>query len=535
MRNISFFLASCVLLIGIGGARSQTPPPKVKFNFAYKGDLKSLDPYTLKESFAIAMHSAVYETLISRDKDLRIAPGLAESWETLEPTRWRFKLRRNVKFHDGADFTADDVIFSATRVRAPGSNFKTNIPEDAEFVKVDDHTVDMLLKKPNPIAINQFNSWFIMSKTWSEKNSSTTPAAVGATTSNHATLNANGTGPFSVSEHLPGVRTVFKRNASYWDKIDSNLDEATLHTIENDATRVAALLSGDVDWIDPVPSQDVQRIQSSGKAVVLAGPELRTIYIGMDQYRDELKYSDVMGSNPFKDIRVREAFFRAIDEDAIVNKVMRGDATATALLIAPSLYSRSTEFKRPGHDPLRAKALLSEAGFPNGFSLVMDCASDRYVNGEAICQAVVSMLSRVGIKITLNSQPKAKFFTKVLAPAYDTSFYLLSWMPSSLDAHNVLYEVMGCRMGTTGGRGSWNVGNYCNPNLDKITDTIELETDISKRDALIKDAFQTIISDWGVIPLHQQSIAWGVSKNVSLVQRPDNELLLYWVVKKNEM
>ncbi|MDP4022026.1 ABC transporter substrate-binding protein [Methylobacterium sp. NEAU 140] len=502
------------------------------FRFAFQGDIKSLDPYSLKETFTIGMHAAVYEALVTRDKDMKIVPQLAESWETPEPTRWRFHLRKGVKFHDGSPFTADDVIFSAQRVRAPGSNFQTNVPADAEFVKVDDYTVDMVLKRPNPIAIAQFPTWYIMSKTWAEKNGAVQPTAPTAGNPGYATLHENGTGPFVITEQQPGVKTIFKKFPGYWGKVESNLDQAVFTTISNDATRVAALLSGEVDWMDPVPLQDQQRVNASGTATVMTGPELRTIFLGMDQWRDELKDSSVKGKNPFKDPKVREAFYLAIDEDTIAKRVMRGQATPSALLIAPALYDRAGEFKRPATDLKKAKELMAEAGYPDGFSLTMDCPNDRYVNDEAICQAVVSMLARIGVKVNLNAQPKAKYFAKVLAPGYDTSFYLVGWTPSSQDSHNILFEIAGCRKaGDKSGRGGWNLGGYCNPKIDEIADKVEGETDKTKRDALIKEGFDLIQADWGYIPLHQQALAWGVSKKVHLVQRPDNMLLLYWVSK----
>ena len=529
ISRIRTLAAATSLAFALGMAPAQAANV---FRFAFQGDIKSLDPYSLKESFTIGMHAAVYDALITRDKDLNLAPGLAESWETPEPTRWRFHLRKNVKFHDGSPFTADDVLFSADRVRASGSSFTTNIPSDAKFVKVDDHTVDMVLSKPNPIAVYQFSTWYIMSKAWAEKNGAVAPSPVSASAPSYATLHENGTGPFVITEHQPGVRTVFKKFPGYWGKVESNLDEAVFTTISNDATRVAALLGGEVDWIDPVPLQDQQRVNASGTATVMTGPELRTIFLGMDQVRDELKDSSVKGKNPFKDVRVREAMYLAIDEDTIAKRVMRGQAVPSALMIAPSLYARAGEFKRPATDAKKAKALLTEAGYPDGFTVPMDCPNDRYVNDEAICQAVVSMLARVGVKVNLNAQPKAKYFAKVLAPNYDTSFYLLGWTPSSQDSHNILYEMVGCRTDPKSSRGGWNLGGYCNAKLDAIADQVEGETDQTKRDAEIKEGFEILQKDWAVIPLHQQALAWGVSKKVTLTQRPDNLLLLYWVSKQ---
>src|ERR1700722_827608 len=254
--------------------------------YANQGELKSLDPYTLRETTPIAHHAHVYEGLVTRDKDLKTIPALAESWETPEPTRWRFHLRKDVKFHNGDPFTADDVIFSADRVRAKGSNFTTVIPTDAKFVKVDDYTVDVVLSSPNPILISQWDGWYIMDKKWCEENNSVAPTPASATTPSYASLHENGTGPFSVESHQPGVKTVFKANPAWWRKPEHNLKEIVFTPIASDATRVAALLSGEVDVIEPVPIQDIARGNASPNSQVLVGPELRTIFLGMDQSRD---------------------------------------------------------------------------------------------------------------------------------------------------------------------------------------------------------------------------------------------------------
>jgi peptide/nickel transport system substrate-binding protein len=292
-------------------------------------------------------------------------------------------------------------------------------------------------------------------------------------------------------------------------------------------------LSGDVDWADPIPLQDVQRVNTSGKAKVMQGPELRTIFLGFDQYRPELKYSDVKGKNPFKDVRVRKAFYLAIDENAIKDKVMRGAATASALMISPLLFDLSKDFPRPAYDPEGAKKLLAEAGYPNGFGVTMDCPNDRYVNDEAICQAVVAMLARVGVKIDLLAQPKAKYFAKVLVSGgYDTSFYLLGWTPGSFDSWNILANMYRCR-DEKGVGGNNNLGNYCNPKMEELIKQVLVENDKGKRDQLIKTAYQLGQNEeWGYIPLHQQALAWGVSDKVKVVQRADNQILFYWFRKE---
>src|SRR4051795_6603261 len=516
-----------VAAVAISPASAQT------LRYANQGDLKSLDPYTLNETTTHAHLGQVYEGLIARDKDLKIIPALAESWETPEPTRWRFHLRKNVKFQNGDPFTADDVLFSADRVRAKGSNLQTRIAADARVVKVDDHTVDFILTAPNPILHSQWDTWYIMDKKWAEANNTAQPTPVAATTPSFASLNANGTGAFMIESHQPGVKTVFKANPNWWRKPEHNLKEIIFTPIGSDATRVAALLSGEGDVIEPVPTQDIQRVDSSPNAQVLKGPEVRTIFLGMDQARDELLYSNVKGKNPFKDVRVREAFFRAIDIESIKTRVMRGLSTPSALMIAPQLFKLSGEFTRPKFDPDGAKKLLAEDGYPDGFEVTMDCPNDRYVNDAAICQAVVGMLARIGVKINLLAQPKQQYFAKVLKPGgYQTSFYLLGWTPGTLDSHNVLYDIMGCRDDPKSARGEANLGGYCNKKMDAITDKVLQESDAGKRDVLIKEAFEIAAKDFAYIPLHQQALACGVSKKLKVIQRADNSVMPYWMTKQ---
>ena len=240
------------------------------------------------------------EGLIKRDKDLKIIPGLAERWEMLNPTRWRFHLRKGVKFHDGSPFTADDVVFSAERARGPGSQIKTRIPADTKVEKVDDYTVDFVLASPNPILHYEWETWFIVSKTWSEANGATQAQPATATSLSPFALKANGTGPFMVASHEPGVKTVFKPNPNWWGKAEHNLTEVVFQTINSDSTRVAALLSGDIDLMDPVPVQDIDAHQGRRQHHGAHGPELRTIFLNMDSMRDELLALQRQGQEPLQ-------------------------------------------------------------------------------------------------------------------------------------------------------------------------------------------------------------------------------------------
>ena len=524
-------LRTFVLALGLAAATT-LPAGAATLRFAFQGELKSLDPYSLNESFTLGMLGNVYEGLTKRDKDLKIIPGLAERWEMVEPTRWRFYLRKGVKFQNGEDFTADDVVFSADRARMPASDVKTRLPADVKVVKVDDHTVDFILSSPNPILHYEWDTWYIFSKPWADKVGATKPQSATATSLNAWALTANGTGPFRLESHQPGVKTVFKPNPDWWGKPEHNLTEVIFTTIKSDATRVAALLSGEIDMMDPVPVQDIERIKSSPNVTVMTGPELRTIFLNMDSFRDELLYSNVKGKNPFKDARVRKAFYQAIDIEAIKSRVMRGNSAPSSILISPLLFSRAAEIKRHPYDVEASKKLLAEAGYPNGFEVTMDCPNDRYVNDEAICQAVAAMLARANVKVQLNAQPKAKYFEKAGPTAkYDSSFNLLGWTPGSFDSWNVLANMYRCR-DEKGAGGNNNVGNYCNPKMEEFVKQILVENDSGKRDQLIKTAYQLgQEQDWGYIPLHQQALAWGVSKKVKVVQRADNQILFYWFRK----
>ena len=497
------------------------------FRWANDGDVNSMDPYTRNETFLLSFNSNIYEPLVRRNTNMEPEPALAERWEQPSPTVWRFHLRRGVKFTDGTPFTADDVVFSAQRVRAPGSNLNAVLATVKEVRKIDDHTVEFETTVPDPILIRKLATFGIMSKAWSEKNNATRPADLTTREENFATRNAMGTGPFRLVLREPDRRTVLERNPDWWDKPTHNIERAELNIIANDATRVAALLSGEIDFVYTVPPQDVERIRRAQGMKIIQGPELRTIFLGMDQSRPELLKSDVKGRNPFQDVRVRRAFYQAIDVGAIQRTVMRGQSRPTGLLWGPGVNGfREEDDQRLPLDLEGAKRLLAEAGYPNGFGVTMDCPNDRYVNDEAICTAVTAMLARIGVRVTLNAQTRARFFAEVNAPRYNTSFYLLGWTPATVDAHDVLFNLLGTRDGT---RGVFNNGGYSNPKLDELTDRIQVETDQARRQAMISEAAKIIRDDAAYIPLHQQQIVWAARNGVDIVQTADNYMQLRWV------
>jgi peptide/nickel transport system substrate-binding protein len=516
-------LLAAALALALGAAQAKT------FKIADQGDALSMDPHSLNESLQLSFTGNVYEPLVARDKKLGLAPGLATKWAQTAPTVWRFDLRKNVKFHDGTPFTADDVVFSYDRAKAEGSDVKTYVGAIKEVKKIDDHTIDIITNAPFPILPDVVSLWYIMSKKWCTENNALVPVDKRKGVENTASFKANGTGPFRVKSRDPGVRTVLVRNFNYWDKIESNLEEVIFTPIGNDATRVAALISGEIDMMQPVPVQDVARLSQNANLQVQQGPELRTIFLGMDQRRDELLYSNVKGKNPFKDKRVRQAFYQAIDIEAIKARIMRGAATPTGLMIAPGIKGFVADLnKRLPFDPEASKRLLTEAGYPNGFEVKMNCPNDRYVNDGEICQAVAGMMARVGIKINLEAESKGTYFPKILSR--NTSFYLLGWTPGTYDSHNPLFALMSTP--GAGGQGQFNLGSFSNARIDELTRMVSSETDQNKRNAMIAEAFKIHQDEVGHLPLHQQALAWGMKKSVSLVQLGDNFNPFKWVVIK---
>ena len=514
-------LAACLsAALAIGPAQAKT------FRFADQGDVMSMDPYMINEALLLGFMGNVYEGLTARDKKLELAPALATDWKQTAPTVWRFNLCKGVTFHDGSPFSADDVLFSFERARGEVSDIKTYVAAIKEVRKIDPHTIDIVTAEPFPILPEAITLWYIVSKSWCEKNSATRPVDVRKGTENFASAHANGTGPFMLKSREPGVRTVLVPAPKWWGRPEGNVTEAIFTPIANDSTRVAALISGEIDMMQPVPLQDVPRIQGNPALKVVQGPELRTIFLGMDQKRDELLFSSVKGRNPLKDKRVRQAVYQAIDIEAIRSRIMRGAATPTGLMVAPAVRGFAADLnKRLPYDAEASKKLLAEAGYGSGFELGMNCPNDRYVNDAEICQAIAAMLARVGIKVNLVAEPKALYFPKVLRR--DTSFFLYGWTPASQDSHNALFALMATT--AEGGQGQFNLGGYSNPKFDALVKQIASEIDNTKRQALIREAFKIHQDDIGHIPLHQQMLTWGMKQNVDLVQLANSFNYLRWV------
>lgn len=513
--------------LAISAAFASVPAQAATFTWSASADALSMDPYSTNNTFTNSFMNNIYEALVRFNERMEIEPALAESWSTTSPTVWRFKLRRNVKFHNGEPMTADDVVFSWQRVQTPGSLTRLNLGNVKDVRKVDAFTVDVETKGPFPLLANELLNLTVMSKSWSEANNAREASDLQQKKENFANRNTNGTGPFMLKSREVDVKTVLVANPNWWDKPRHNLTEVSFTPIQSDATRTSSLLSGAIDATVNVPLQDVARISSSGNFSVVQGPELRTLFFGMDQSRDELLYSDVKGKNPFKDIRVRKAFYQAIDVEAIKRSVMRGVSWPAGMVLAPQLNGapRNLNARLVPYDPDAAKKLLSDAGYPNGFTVGMQCPNNRYVYDEQICLAVISMLGRIGVKITPQIEPVAKWSVRL--NTQDISFYLVghAGLPMA-DSYALLSDVAATRTKTEGGL---NAGGYSNPAFDALLPRIAAELDTGKRNGYLAEATAILRNDVGYIPIHQQPITWAARKGTEMRQAPDNQLRL-WLV-----
>ena len=520
-RRLAVLLALAGLALIAPAAHAATT---TTLRWAVEADAVSLDPYSRNEIAQLSLLGNIYEPLIDRAADLSLVPGLARSWEQVSPTTWRFHLRPGVVWQDGTPFTAADVLFSLRRVQAPTSLLSSITAAITDATAPDPLTVVLVTSAPDPILPQELTTWYIMSAAWATAHATAAPALLADGREDFATRHAMGTGPYRVVTRDPDRRTVLERNPLWWGDAEGLVDRVEMNVLTQPTTRVAALASGEVDLATAIPPQDADFVANSAGLKLLAGPELRTIFLGMDQARDQLLKSDVTGRNPFRDPRVRQAIGLAIDEDAIAAKVMRGRARPTWMLWGPGVVGYDAALdRRPPPDPKRARALLAEAGYPDGFGVTLDCPNDRYVMDEAICTAIASMLARVAIRVDVHAQPKARFFAEIGPPRYATSFYLLGWTPPTYDAHNALLNLAATR---DGARGAINYGGYSNPALDALIDRIGTETDRTARLALIAEAARVLQSTTAYIPLHQQRLLWGERAGLDVPQSADGFLRL---------
>jgi peptide/nickel transport system substrate-binding protein len=517
MRCTSILL-SVLLAAAVGYTQAKT------LRWSTQGDPQTMDPYSQNEQLTNNVNGQVYEKLVDRDKQLNIVPYLAVSWQQVNGQTWVFKLRPNVKFHDGTPFTADDVVFSIERAKHPNSQLRQYANAVGTAVRIDDLTVELRQDKPNPIVLEHLTTLQIMSRAWCVKNKSEKPLDYKNKEETFASRNANGTGPFMLVSREPDVKTVLKRNQNWWGKFEGNVDEVIYRPIGSDATRIAALLSGEVDLIQDPPPQDMARLRGNSTIKVIDGMENRIVFFGFDQFRDELQYSSVKGKNPFKDKRVRQAFYRAIDIEAIKAKTMRGLSFPTGANTPSDKPSTPELEKRFPYDRAVAKQLLTEAGYPNGFEVTLDCPNNRYINDEEICVAVAAMLAQIDVKVRVNAMPKTVYFPKL--EKNDTSMYMLGWGGAITDAQTTLDPVLHSKDGK--GNGDYNYGRYTNAKLDELTDLAAVETNPEKRKAMVTEALLAHKNEFNNLPLHRQVIPWAARSNVKVIHRADNWVEASW-------
>jgi peptide/nickel transport system substrate-binding protein len=518
--KLSLFAISLIALAC--SAQAQT------LRWASQGDPQTMDPHSQNESMTNMVNGQVYERLTKRDKNLGIGPGLATEWSQPSPLVWRFKLRPGVKFHDGSPFTADDVVFSINRAKEQTSQINVYAAAVGTPKKIDDLTVEFQLQTFNPIFLQHLDTLWMMSKSWSEKNKVTKPLDFKNKEEAFTSLNANGTGPYMLVSRQPGIKTTYKRNPNWWGKFEGNVQEIVFTPISNDATRLAALVSGEIDFVlDPAP-RDVPRLRNTPEVKIIEGMENRLVMIGMDQARDKLLYGNVPGDkNPLKDQRVRKALYQAVDVETMRTKLMNGLSVPTGGLTPSPLgaYNDPTIETRYPFDVAAARKLMADAGFADGFEVTLDCPNNRYINDEEICLAVATMWAQLKVKVKVNAMPRVTFFPKV--EKLDTSVYLYGWGGAVTDAETMMTPVL--RNRGEKGVGYYNYGNFRNDKFDALAAQSSVEADPKKREQLIKAALMEVKEQVNIIPLHRQMIPWAARKNVSVVHRADNWFEVGWV------
>ena len=498
--------------------------------FASAFDPQSMDPHALALLYQTRVVTQVYEGLVNRGKDFKLEPSLATSWDMLNATTWRFKLRSGVKFHDGAPFGADDAVFSIERALDKASQRKNQMLGIVGARRVDALTIDVSTAAPDAVLPDKLWLIAMMSKPWSEKHGVQRPQDYNAKQETFAVRNANGTGPFMLARYESDVRTLLRANPAWWGKGTpaggGNLDEVSYQVIQSDATRLAALASGQIDFVIDPPFQDLARLKTDKNVKISEADDIGTQYFALNQHSTELAGSDVKGRNPFKDLRVRRAVQLAIDTDLIVRQVLRGEGTVTGSFVSPLVDGYLPEFEpRPKADAAAARALLKEAGFEAGFSVQMDCVNVAW--RASVCQAAAAMLEKVGIRASLVTSPSSIFFPKL---SQGTGSLVEFGWSAAPDPWSMMQSTVRSNDGLTAG--AFNAGRYSNPKLDALIDGLRVEPNLAKRRQMAGDALRLMNAELPMIPLYRRQHNWVMRPNVDMVHLPNDVLELRWVTIK---
>ncbi|WP_187429562.1 Periplasmic dipeptide transport protein [Roseobacter fucihabitans] len=523
MKFTTSLLSVAVLLSSTALASAET------LRWARAGDSLTLDPHAQNEGPTSALAHQIMEPLVMRDHSGAIVPALATAWEPSEedPNVWVFTLREGVTFHDGAAFDSSDVKFSLERAMTEDSDYKELLASVSEVRAPDAYTIEIVTDGPNPIMPNNLTNMFIMDKEWAEANNATKVQDYEGGEDTFAAKNANGTGPYKLVSREPDVKTVLSLNETYWgaDEFPLEVSEIIYTPIQNAATRVAALLSGEVDFIQDVPVQDLERVASTDGLDVRTAPQNRVIFFGMNSGDADLKNDNVEGANPLADVRVREAMSLAINRDAIKQVVMRGQSAPAGMIAPPFVNGWDAEMDASSVTDLdRAKTLMADSGYGDGFSIQLDCPNDRYINDEAICQASVGMLAQIGITVNLDAKPKAQHFP--LLSNLETDFYMLGWGVPTYDSEYVFNFLV---HGRDDKYGSWNATRYTNDDLNAKIQSLASNTDLDARDSDIAEIWQVVQDEKIYIPIHHQVLNWGMKSGVdTVVEAEDSPKIKYF-------
>ncbi|MCP4324496.1 MAG: ABC transporter substrate-binding protein [Psychromonas sp.] len=498
MKLLKTKLAIALLATGLSFSASAAD-----ITVAYDSDPVTLDPHEQLSGGVLQMSHMLFDPLVRFTKEFDFEARIAEKWERVDDTTFRFTLRKDVTFHSGNKLTADDVVWTFNRLQSSG-DFKAVFAPYEKLVKIDDYTVEIVSTKPYPLVLQTATYIFPMdSKFYSGELEGKKKSAIVKHGNSFASTNVSGTGPFIVTSREQGVKVVFERFDNYWDKKSpGNVDKLTLVPIKENATRVAALLSGDVDLIHPVAPNDQKRVIQTKNIDLTTVAGTRIISLQMNQNSNEA----------LKDVRVRQAIVHAINNKGIVKKIMKGFAT-TAGQQSPAGYVGHDESLVPRYDLKKARALMKEAGYEDGFKLTMMAPNNRYVNDAQIAQASASMLSKIGIKVDLKTMPKAQYW-----PEFDlcsADMMMIGWHSDTEDSAN-FSEFLTMTRDKKTGKGAYNCGHYANPKMDALVNKANSETDPTKRAEMLKEVERILYNDAAFVPLHWQNLAWGAKSTLQV-------------------
>ncbi|MBL4739948.1 MAG: ABC transporter substrate-binding protein [Sneathiella sp.] len=499
MRRIFKVAAVTALCLGMSaGVQANT------LKMAYDADPVSLDPHEQLSGGTLQLSHMIFDPLVRWTKDLGFEPRLATSWERVDDKTMRFHLREGVKFHSGNIMTSLDVVWTFDRLKK-SPDFKGLFAPFEVMRVVDKNTVDLVTVEPYPLVLHQATYIFAMDRNFytgfDDKGKS--KAEIVKHGDSFASTNVSGTGPFIITSREQGVKVVFNRFAGYWDKKSpGNVSKIIMTPIKEGPTRVAALLSGDVDFIAPIPPTDLERIKSNANttAVTMGGTRIITFQLNQNRVAH------------FKDKRVRQAIVHAVNNDGIVKKIMKGFAT-TAGQQGPKGYAGYVDGLKPRYDLAKAKQLMKEAGLEAGFTVTMAAPNNRYVNDAKIAEAVASMLSKINIKVELKTMPKAQYW-----PEFDkrsADIMMIGWHSDTEDSAN-FSEFLTMTPSAETGYGQYNSGNYSNSKIDELVVKSQSMTDPVGRSKVLQEVEQTLYDEAAFIPLHWQNLAWGARKGVNI-------------------